>query len=52
MTLAAAAPARSVAVPLVVLVVAGCIVAAATNGIRTSFGLLTLPMTRRSRIDA
>jgi MFS family permease len=37
--------ARSVAVPLIVLIVAGCIVAAVTNGIRTSFGLWTLPVT-------
>jgi MFS family permease len=36
---------QSVAVPLIVLIVAGCIIAAATNGIRTSFGLFTLPMT-------
>lgn len=40
-----AAPRSSIAVPLLVLVVAGCIVAAVTNGIRTSFGLFTLPMT-------
>ncbi|MBI4920514.1 MAG: MFS transporter [Devosia nanyangense] len=45
MTLAATAPARSAAVPLIVLVIAGCIVAAATNGIRNSFGLFTLPVT-------
>jgi len=36
---------RSIAAPLLVLIVAGCAVAAVTNGIRTSFGLLTLPMT-------
>ena len=35
----------SLAVPLLALIVCGCIVAAVTNGIRTSFGLLTLPMT-------
>jgi MFS family permease len=35
---------RSVVAPLLVLIVAGCLVAAVTNGIRTSFGLLTLPM--------
>lgn len=35
---------RSLAAPLLVLIVAGCLVAAVTNGIRTSFGLLTLPM--------
>jgi predicted MFS family arabinose efflux permease len=45
MTTIAAAPARSPAVPLVVLVIAGCLIAAVTNGIRTSFGLFTLPMT-------
>ena len=46
MTLAAtASPGRSAAVPLIVLVVAGCIIAAVTNGIRTSFGLFTLPAT-------
>jgi MFS family permease len=36
---------RSPAVPLLAIIVAGCIVAAATNGIRTSFGLFTLPIT-------
>ena len=36
---------RSVATPLVVLIVAGCLIAAVTNGIRTSLGLFTLPMT-------
>jgi len=36
---------RSVAPPLVVLIVAGCLIAAVTNGIRTSLGLFTLPMT-------
>jgi len=36
---------RSVATPLIALIVCGCIIAAVTNGIRTSFGLLTLPMT-------
>ncbi len=40
-----AAPRSSVAVPLLVLVIAGCIIAAVTNGIRTTFGLFTLPMT-------
>ncbi|MBN9348794.1 MAG: MFS transporter [Devosia sp.] len=44
-TVAAAAPARSAAVPLIVLVIAGCLIAAVTNGIRTTFGLFTLPMT-------
>lgn len=39
-----AAP-RSLATPLLLLIVAGCIIAAATNGIRTSFGLFTLPVT-------
>ncbi|CAN7527850.1 MFS transporter [Devosia sp. LjRoot3] len=33
------------AVPLLVLIIAGCIVAAIGNGVRTSFGLFTLPMT-------
>jgi MFS family permease len=45
MTVAAAVPERSAAVPLIVLVIAGCVIAAVTNGIRTSFGLFTLPMT-------
>ncbi|MBN9310767.1 MFS transporter [Devosia sp.] len=36
---------NSVAVPLLALIVCGCLIAAATNGIRTSFGLLTLPVT-------
>ena len=46
MTVAAAtAPVRSPAVPLIALVIAGCLIAAVTNGIRTSFGLFTLPMT-------
>ena len=46
MTLAAtASPSRSAAVPLVALVIAGCVIAAITNGIRTSFGLFTLPAT-------
>lgn len=47
MTLAAtASPSRSAAVPLIVLVIAGCAIAAITNGIRTSFGLFTLPATQ------
>lgn len=33
------------AVPLLVLIIAGCAVAAIGNGVRTSFGLFTLPMT-------
>lgn len=33
-----------IVVPLLVLVIAGCLIAAVTNGIRTSFGLFTLPM--------
>ncbi len=41
----ASAPARSAAVPLLVLVVAGCLIAAVTNGVRSTFGLFTLPMT-------
>lgn len=45
MSISTTAPSRSAAVPLLVLVIAGCLVAAVTNGIRTSFGLFTLPMT-------
>jgi MFS family permease len=46
MTIAATTmPSRSAAVPLIVLVIAGCLVAAATNGVRTSLGLFTLPAT-------
>ncbi len=46
MTIAApSAAARSPAVPLLALLIAGCVIAAATNGIRTSFGLFTLPVT-------
>jgi predicted MFS family arabinose efflux permease len=45
MTLTDSARPRSIAAPLIVLVIAGCIVAAITNGIRTSFGLFTLPLT-------
>ncbi|MDB5587597.1 MAG: transporter [Devosia sp.] len=33
------------AVPLLLLIIAGCAIAAIGNGIRTSFGLFTLPMT-------
>ena len=33
------------AVPLLVLIIAGCIIAPIGNGVRTSFGLFTLPMT-------
>jgi len=40
-----AAPRSSVAVPLLIIIIAGCIIAAVTNGIRSSFGLFTLPMT-------
>lgn len=43
-TLTATSP-RSSAVPLVVLVIAGCLIAAVTNGVRTTFGLFTVPMT-------
>ena len=46
MSLAVSAPAaRSAAVPLILVVVAGCVIAAITNGIRTSFGLFPLPAT-------
>ena len=40
-----AATARSTGASLILLVIAGCVIAAVTNGIRTSFGLFTLPMT-------
>lgn len=36
---------RHAAPPLIVLLIAGCVIAAVTNGIRTSFGLFTLPVT-------
>ena len=36
---------RSPAVPLLVIILAGCVIAAVTNGIRSSFGLFTLPIT-------
>src|SRR3569623_2187359 len=42
---AAPSPVRSAAVPLLLVVVSGCVIAALTNGIRTSFGLFTLPAT-------
>src|SRR5690242_4757111 len=45
MTLATVTAPRSSAVPLLVLVVAGCVVAAVVNGVRNSFGLFTLPVT-------
>ena len=32
------------AIPVIVVIIAGCIIAAIGNGIRTSFGLFTLPM--------
>jgi MFS family permease len=35
---------RSIAAPLLALLICGCLIAATTNGIRTSFGLLTLPV--------
>ena len=37
--------ARTPAVPLLLIIIAGCVVAAATNGVRASFGLFTLPIT-------
>ncbi len=43
-TIAGPRPASRLAAPLIILVIAGCLVAAVTNGIRTSFGLFTLPM--------
>jgi predicted MFS family arabinose efflux permease len=45
MTAVAATPARSAAIPLVAIVIGGCIIAAVSNGVRTSFGLFTLPVT-------
>lgn len=45
MTDAAFTRSRSPVVPLVLIVIAGCAIAAATNGVRTSFGLFTLPVT-------
>ena len=45
MTSISAPATRSVAVPLIAVIVAGCIIAAIGNGVRTSFGLFTLPMT-------
>jgi Arabinose efflux permease len=38
------APSIRPAVPLIFLIIAGCLVAAIGNGVRTSFGLFTLPM--------
>lgn len=43
--MSAVTAARPIAIPLLGLIVAGCVLAAATNGIRTSFGLFTLPIT-------
>lgn len=43
--------ARALAAPLLVLIIAGCVLAAVTNGIRTSFGLLTLPITTELAIS-
>jgi MFS family permease len=43
-TIATPRSASKLAAPLIMLVIAGCLVAAVTNGIRTSFGLFTLPM--------
>jgi len=34
-----------IALPLIAVIVAGCIIAAIGNGVRTGFGLFTLPMT-------
>lgn len=45
MTETAHAPSRSAVAPLIVLVLAGCAIAAVTNGMRNSFGLFTLPVT-------
>ncbi len=43
-SIAASRSQTGIVVPLLVLVIAGCLIAAVTNGIRTSFGLFTLPM--------
>jgi MFS family permease len=45
MTVTAAADPRSPTVPLIAVVICGCILIAAGNGVRTSFGLFTLPVT-------
>ncbi|GHA14334.1 hypothetical protein GCM10007989_06260 [Devosia pacifica] len=36
---------RHTVLPLAVIIIAGCAIAAIGNGVRTSFGLFTLPMT-------
>ena len=43
--MSAVTAARPIVTSLLGLIVAGCAIAAATNGIRTSFGLFTLPLT-------
>src|SRR5687767_2075516 len=45
MTTVTAGHTRGVAIPLVLIIIAGCIIAAVGNGVRTSFGLFTLPVT-------
>jgi MFS family permease len=45
MPMSTVALSRSPAVPLLALIVAGCLIAALTNGLRTSLGLFTLPLT-------
>lgn len=45
MTALTATRPRSTALPLLLIVAAGCVIAAVSNGVRTSFGLFTLPVT-------
>jgi MFS family permease len=45
MTLAGTSSTRSVAIPFIAVIIAGCAIAAVTNGVRNSFGLFTLPVT-------
>ena len=52
MTAVVAAPHRSVVLPLIVIVLAGCAIAAVSKGVRTSFGLFTLPVTADSACPA
>lgn len=45
MTDAAILRSRSPVVPLLMIIIAGCAIAAVTNGVRSAFGLFTLPIT-------
>lgn len=45
MSVVAADRSQSPVVPLVAIIIAGCVIAATTNGIRSTFGLFTLPLT-------